>query len=85
MAYCQNCGAKLEGSSKFCGACGSFLKGTIANSPTKEQKKDHTRFIVVTVAIVVGALALIALLLYFKVHLLLLRLIAWVWAFWWYN
>lgn len=84
MTYCQNCGKKLEEQSKFCGSCGSSLSKAERIVTDVVQKKDHTRFIVVTVAIVVGVLALITILLYFEVHLFLLRLIAWLWTLWGY-
>lgn len=42
MAFCSNCGSKLDDSVKFCESCGAPVKNTVNNIPAPKYKKTMT-------------------------------------------
>lgn len=50
MKFYENCGAKIEGDSLFCGECGTLQE--VATSPVKKKKGDSSVLVTVIAVIV---------------------------------
>ena len=51
MAFCSNCGIKIDEGLKFCTGCGTPVAGTAHNSGIAEPQKKISRFLLIAIVI----------------------------------